>query len=409
MRKLNLIAAVLLMASFALGSGYYGSGGSSSSSAATWGSITGTLSSQSDLNTQLTGKAASGANSDITSLALSGAITGVTSITASTSYLANSGNAVDIGSSGTGMRTGYFSTSLLPTVDNVTDLGTVNTMRFRSAYLSQGLSTGLIQSQNDVRAGSANVGYVRIGTSANAAYGGLWIATASNALGTALVSSNGSGVLFNTNSGQNLTFGNNFTSTWTIGASPYHFTPATNNASDFGSSSNGVRDVWIARTLTTGQYIDSQTTAGISIKGVTNGSNSPAGYVGQVSPTCQQTTANNFPTSTQFGDLCSVSLTAGDWDCWTTITSTLNGATGLTQIDSGFSVNTGDSSTGLNYYDGTKGESAALPVGGVAQTMTIGPARVSQSSTVLWYGKVSAVFAAGAPQYVGGVYCRRPR
>ena len=66
----HILALILALTTTAFGSGYFGAGGSSS--AATWGSITGTLSSQTDLQTSLSGKVDSTGSSISTTLTMAG-------------------------------------------------------------------------------------------------------------------------------------------------------------------------------------------------------------------------------------------------------------------------------------------------------------------------------------------------
>lgn len=147
----------------------------------------------------------------------------------------------------------------------------------------------------------------------------------------------------------------------------------------------------------------SPTTNGIV--GTTTNDAAAAGEVGEVITSA--VSATNFTTSGQYGDLTSISLTAGDWDTWVTGTITNNGATS-TQFIIGTSVNSGNSGTGLtdgvsdvsinNMLSSTQGIGAA-----------VGPVRRQLTTTTPVYLKYYCSYTGGPPQLAAQIYARRIR
>ena len=146
-------------------------------------------------------------------------------------------------------------------------------------------------------------------------------------------------------------------------------------------------------------------TSGVSIKGTTTNNSASAGYVGEVARAVQATAAS-FPTSGQWGDCTSVSLTAGDWDVSANFYFSANGAT-VTQVLSGISSTTGNSSTGL-----VEGDNLAATIGPNSTSGTasaISNFRVSLSGTTTYYAKIFAQYTVATPQYYCRISARRAR
>lgn len=144
------------------------------------------------------------------------------------------------------------------------------------------------------------------------------------------------------------------------------------------------------------------------IVGTTTNNNTSAGNVGEY---IESVVANiSAPTSGQFGDLTSISLTAGDWDISASVYWDSNGATwtntqlaiGTTSGNSGagtvlgssrFSTNWSSSSTTPTEFD------VYVPV-----------LRVSLSGTTTYYQKYLATYSAGGPpKAYGRLSARRVR
>lgn len=141
------------------------------------------------------------------------------------------------------------------------------------------------------------------------------------------------------------------------------------------------------------------------IIGTTTNNNAAAGSVGEYVESV--VSAVNFPTSTQYGDATSISLTAGDWDV------TLNYEAGfvsgvISGMNLGISTTTGNSTTGLvagsNYQ-----RSVFIPTAVSNQDSCIANWRLSLSATTTVYAKFQATYTVGAPQFTGRLSARRLR
>lgn len=129
-----------------------------------------------------------------------------------------------------------------------------------------------------------------------------------------------------------------------------------------------------------------------------------AGNVGEII-SAVVTTSTNFPTSGQFGDLTSISLTAGVWLISLQMAQQQNGATVAT-VNLGVSTTSGNSGSGLsdgnNYigfaaYNSASGEgSASIPF-----------YAVTPSSTTTYYLKFIASYTVATPQAVGRITALR--
>lgn len=143
--------------------------------------------------------------------------------------------------------------------------------------------------------------------------------------------------------------------------------------------------------------------SGIAIVG-TNTNNAAA--IGQVGELVQasQTAFTNYPTAGNYGDLTSISLTAGDWDIYCDSNSTASGST-YTGIRIGFSTTTGNSATGLT-------QGTTLSLNGIVSNsdgaiFLMGTLQLASTTTV--YLKYRATYSAGTPQAVGSIIARRRR
>lgn len=140
----------------------------------------------------------------------------------------------------------------------------------------------------------------------------------------------------------------------------------------------------------------------------TNTNDSAAtGYVGEYVSTANSS-AQNFPTTAQWGDAGSISLTAGDWDITVQFELRLGTASGLgAEIEYGVSSTSGNSATGLTR--GTNHFSTFSPTASANSCVTIAAFRASVSSTTTYYGKLRASYSSGTPQWVGIISARRVR
>ncbi len=140
-------------------------------------------------------------------------------------------------------------------------------------------------------------------------------------------------------------------------------------------------------------------------KGTATNDSAAAGYIGEYT-SGTQAVATNFPTTTEFGDGTSISLTAGDWDVSAVLDGILNGAT-ATSVTLGISTTTGNSTAGLTFGNNMISSEAPTATNNVG--LSIPGHRVSLSATTTVYLKVSSTYGAGNPQYKCRLSARRVR
>lgn len=149
----------------------------------------------------------------------------------------------------------------------------------------------------------------------------------------------------------------------------------------------------------------SPTTNGIL--GTTTNDSATAGNVGEYIQAIAGDSA--APTSTQYGDLTSISLTAGDWDVsggvyWDSNTATWTVAQG------GISVTSGNSATGLNAGENLATASwASSSTTPLIQTSFVASYRISIAATTTVYLKYRSTYTGGPPHAQGRLSARRVR
>jgi hypothetical protein len=144
------------------------------------------------------------------------------------------------------------------------------------------------------------------------------------------------------------------------------------------------------------------------IVGTTTNDSAAVGFVGEYISSATAG-AINAPTSAEFGDLVSISLTAGDWDVTGTIHWDGNGAT-WSRGQIGISATSGNSTTGqvigTNRFLNSFADSATA----ITSIMMCVPSyRVSLATTTTIYLKYAASYSAGTPQAQGRISARRVR
>jgi hypothetical protein len=140
-------------------------------------------------------------------------------------------------------------------------------------------------------------------------------------------------------------------------------------------------------------------------RGVTDGSDATAGFVGEYTSSTTATYANCAAT-TQYGNVVSMSLTAGDWDLTGQIQFTLNGATANADFIVAVSTFSGNTTTdhvaGKNFLNVATPTAANNSGGNVSH-------RLNLTSTQTVYLKGRAGYSAGTPQMLGTLFARRVR
>jgi hypothetical protein len=141
------------------------------------------------------------------------------------------------------------------------------------------------------------------------------------------------------------------------------------------------------------------------ITGTNTNDSAAAGKVGEY-VSASDSAGTNFPASTVFGDLLSISLTAGDWDVTGIVEAELNGAT-LTNWLMGIGLVAGNNQTGLN--NGDNRVEGFNPTASSRSTYTCPGWRLSINATTTVYLKYFANYSAGTPKAYGRLSARRVR
>lgn len=150
--------------------------------------------------------------------------------------------------------------------------------------------------------------------------------------------------------------------------------------------------------------IDS-TSGAVAIHGTATNNSASAGFVGEYISS-SVTTPTNIGTSTQWADMTSISLTAGDWDVTGVVDFFQNGSTVVTAAI-GISSTSGNSSSGLVAGDNLldfPGPTATNPRG-----TSIPNFRVLLSATTTYYFKVNMTYSIATPQIQCRFSARRMR
>lgn len=150
----------------------------------------------------------------------------------------------------------------------------------------------------------------------------------------------------------------------------------------------------------------SPTTGGINGTGTND--NASAGKVGEYVESVVGFT--NIPASTNWGEITSISLTAGDWDVRFFAEYANNTATSPQFFDLGASTTSGNSATGLT-LGSTYLELGlnSIPTGSNVAPIGSLTLRFSLSATTTVYLKVRGSYTGTAPQAAGRISARRAR
>lgn len=145
----------------------------------------------------------------------------------------------------------------------------------------------------------------------------------------------------------------------------------------------------------------------LGIIGTTTNDSAAAGSIGEyVAGSVAAGSAVSSTGTTQYFDIQSIILTAGDWDVTGAVVYTLNGAT-VTAAAGGIGTSSGNTSTGLSFGDTLF--AGTIPVAANDNSTIIPAVRKSLASTTTIYLKANYTFSAGTPKAYGRISARRVR
>lgn len=181
----------------------------------------------------------------------------------------------------------------------------------------------------------------------------------------------------------------------------------TNQRWIVGNNVNNTDGSFEFRNQTTGANILELTSA-VKARGTATNDNAPAGFIGEfVSSVISSDT--NFPTSPNWGDLTSISLTAGDWDVTVQIVAESQGGT-WTVASCGLSSTSGNSTAGLSVGDTLMRASfASSSTTPLTVPLVVASSRITLTATTTYYLKIQATYSAGQPTCKGRISARRTR
>lgn len=179
-------------------------------------------------------------------------------------------------------------------------------------------------------------------------------------------------------------------------------------AYSFASASSNDNGMYLSTTDTVG--ITAGGTLGLTVaatavtsvvklvaKGTATNDSAASGNIGEYIESLI-TSATSFPSSGQWGDGTSITLTAGDWDVTFTVLVEANGAT-VTSWGFGISTTTGNSSSGL--VEGTTRGTSFVPTASIDSYGTMPNVRMSIAGSTIVYGKLLGSFSVATMRYKG--------
>ena len=148
-------------------------------------------------------------------------------------------------------------------------------------------------------------------------------------------------------------------------------------------------------------------TGGTAIKGTNTNDSAAVGYVGEYIESVIST-ATNAPVTATYGDLTSISLTAGDWVVSLFASGNLNTGTSVSNFIAGIGTASGASNTGLTPGD-TSGSSPPPTSSSNSALISIPAKRFPLSATTTLYLKMRSDYGGGNPQFQGRISAVRVR
>jgi hypothetical protein len=131
-----------------------------------------------------------------------------------------------------------------------------------------------------------------------------------------------------------------------------------------------------------------------NVLGVTDGSDACAGCVGEYIQSVVGSVS--APNTTEFKDITSITLTAGDWDVSLLTYSVWNSAV-QTAFSVGISTVTGNSGAGLSSAANYVESVGPIGTGTAYSAISISGYRKSVTGTTILYGKLRITYGSGTP------------
>lgn len=167
----------------------------------------------------------------------------------------------------------------------------------------------------------------------------------------------------------------------------------------------------ISSATVSGITISTAVISSATISGVTDGSNAEAGKWGEFKSSATSSAGVNSVSSGFYGDILSISLTAGDWDISCVGTVAKNGATigASAAYQVGISTVAGNSGAGMSLGDNL--HSLVPPeTAGTISTGSVPTYRLVLTTTTTVYFKYRAEYSSGGPPvWYGRISARRVR
>ncbi len=151
-------------------------------------------------------------------------------------------------------------------------------------------------------------------------------------------------------------------------------------------------------------YLTGARKGAVAIFGEPSANDATAGRYGE---RISSTTSRNAPTSTNYGDIATITLTPGDWNVSFNCNIDANSAT-VTRARCGIGDTIGNSASGLD--EGVTAADIPLPVAGVRfGSGSIANWRVLTNTSVTYYLKMEATYTVATPIFRGQFNADRRR
>lgn len=151
-------------------------------------------------------------------------------------------------------------------------------------------------------------------------------------------------------------------------------------------------------------------TTAAALQGTTTNDNAVAGRVGEYMSQDTLTGSAVSLTSSTAANVCSITLTPGDWDVWYDQYFNFGATTNVTQLIASISTSSATLQTGGSSYTNEVYPSAGeVPGSGSSPSISVGPRRISVNTNTTVYGVARATFTLSTAAAFGIIRARRVR